>query len=212
MTIRLNSEHVQLLSSSPPSCSEEPQHRDDAGPGSPTSVRSLSKVLRTADAPEFALSVDDRLSAPIFPRPVTPPPLPPSAIGAQSNTAYRRSSPRKVSHRVRFADTLVSDVRCRPYTPVEDVSALFYSSEETTAFRMEYRLERKLLAASSPNEVLQRPLAKKSKRSISMVVVKTDDNLVETYTANDDLDFSTTGSDDIEFDNDSFWNGSLTFC
>jgi hypothetical protein len=99
----------------------------------------------------------------------------------------------------------VSEVWTRPYTKIEDVSHLFYSSDETAAFRQEYRLERKLLAAASEQSesLVQRPLAKRSKLSISLVVVKNDD-VVETYRADD-------SSSSFKFDNNSFWNGSMTW-
>jgi len=51
-----------------------------------------------------------------------------------------------VDRRVSFAPQLVTDIWTRPRTVPEDVSALFYSAQETQKFRQEYRLERKLLS------------------------------------------------------------------
>mmetsp|Transcript_5885 Transcript_5885/g.14469 ORF Transcript_5885/g.14469 Transcript_5885/m.14469 type:complete len:307 (-) Transcript_5885:866-1786(-) len=50
------------------------------------------------------------------------------------------------SSRVSFKDELVTDVWTRPYTPTEDVPSLFYSSDTIAQFRLEYRLERKVLS------------------------------------------------------------------
>lgn len=51
--------------------------------------------------------------------------------------------------RVTFATDLVTDVWTRERTPLEDVSLLYYSGDETTKFRQEYRLERKVLSELS---------------------------------------------------------------
>jgi len=83
-------------------------------------------------------------------------------------------------------------------------------------------MERKLLAAAAAQaeegyqeqaSIVQQPLAKRSKRSISMVVVMHNDTL-ETFTA--DAGQSCEGepldsNSDVSFDNDSFWSGSITW-
>mmetsp|Transcript_5884 Transcript_5884/g.14466 ORF Transcript_5884/g.14466 Transcript_5884/m.14466 type:complete len:301 (-) Transcript_5884:858-1760(-) len=60
------------------------------------------------------------------------------------------------SSRVSFKDELVTDVWTRPYTPTEDVPSLFYSSDTIAQFRLEYRLERKVLSelAVDPEQLL----------------------------------------------------------
>jgi len=208
MTIRLHAEHALLSSSHPHE--EAPQHTLSAVDGldfdkgahvvenyDDVSVRFPAVRAKSSD-------VESYVSDATAPRPVTPPPSPPS----------RR--------RVRFASSPVSCVWTRPYTKVQDVPTLFYSSEETAAFRQEYRMERKLLAAAAAQageghqqqaSIVQQPLAKRSKRSISMVVVMHNDTL-ETFTA--DAGQSCEGepldsNSDVSFDNDSFWSGSITW-
>jgi len=120
--------------------------------------------------------------------------------------------------RVSFAETLVSDEWTRPRTPRDQVSSLFYSTEETQRFRQEYRLERKVLSelsldADSHNldgENVSKLIAASStcqsgRHSISRVVVVHNDKL-ETFCNPKEEPLS----GDF-FDNDSFWSGSLTW-
>lgn len=208
MTIRLHAEHTLLSTSLPKE--EAPQHTLSAVDGldfdkSVHVVENYDDVsVRFSAVRAKSSDVESYVSDPTAPRPVTPPPSPPS----------RR--------RVRFASSPVSCVWTRPYTRVQDVPTLFYSSEETTAFRQEYRMERKLLAAAAAQaeegnlqqtSIVQQPLAKRSKRSISMVVVMHNDTL-ETFTADAGKSYEgePLGSNsDVSFDNDSFWSGSITW-
>lgn len=115
--------------------------------------------------------------------------------------------------RVSFANDLVTDAWTRPYTPRSEVSSLFYSTEETTRFRQEYRLERKLLSELSvdPTSIslddkdlsaLVSPSSPQQPFRISRVVVLHNDKL-ET--------FMDEANADDSFDNDSFWSGSITW-
>jgi len=201
MTIRLHAEHVQLLSTS--STSELPQHNDFSNNGSCPTVLRVPESSREAYEAKLVTQVHSLSSQPIlFARPVTPPVT--SSSGSEP-AAAADPNPNKSRRRVCFNKDLVSEVWTRPYTKAEDVSDLFYSNDETTTFRQEYRMERKLLAVATEQSetIVQRPLAKRSKRSISMVVVKSND-VVETYRADDSC--ST-----FSFDNNSFWNGAITW-
>lgn len=57
-----------------------------------------------------------------------------------------------VGRRVSFASQLVTDVWTREKTLPEDISNLYYSSQQTQTFRQEYRLERKVLNELSMSE------------------------------------------------------------
>jgi hypothetical protein len=131
-----------------------------------------------------------------------------------ASTASMSDSSLDDEKRVSFAETLVSDVWERPRTPPEDVSKLFFSSEETSRFRQEYRLERKLLAELDVDpethpvdeEELSALFANSStdRHRISRVVVLHNDKL-ETF-----LNPQQPKGDDF-FDSDSFWSGSITW-
>jgi hypothetical protein len=138
------------------------------------------------------------------------------------STASLSDSSYEDDKRVSFADTLVSDVWERPRTPPEEVSKLFFSSEETQRFRQEYRLERKLLAELDVDpethpvdeEELSALFATSSSQGstdrhrISRVVVLHNDKL-ETYLNPEQV--SKGAQDDGFFDNESFWSGSITW-
>jgi len=143
-----------------------------------------------------------------------------------STDSLSDDSTASIERRVTFASTLVTDEWTRPWTPREEVANLFYSSEETSSFRQEYRLERKVLnelsldADSFPveNEGLSNFLARtsncqpSSRHCISRVVVLHNDKLETFCSPNDFLEETKEpkGVDDF-FDNDSFWSGSLTW-
>eukprot|EP00934_Nitzschia_sp_Nitz4_P006079 Nitzschia sp. Nitz4//scaffold5_size260463//145637//146341//NITZ4_000988-RA/size260463-augustus-gene-0.34-mRNA-1//-1//CDS//3329555358//6069//frame0 len=123
--------------------------------------------------------------------------------------------------RVRFASSIVTDEWTRPFTPREEVSNLYYSTEDTNRFRCEYRLERKVLSELSLDPetcpvddishlIATTPLGQTSGRhSISRVVVL-HNNQLETFCDQSTLEKEQPLSGDF-FDNDSFWSGSLTW-
>jgi len=130
--------------------------------------------------------------------------------------------------RVSFADSLVTEIKECPRTPIEDVPFLFYSPEQLTRFRQEYRLERKLLAeldvdpSTTPVDVeeLSNLFATSDqaggRHHISRVVVLHEDK-IETFGNPEEMVKITSpcsGTEtniDVFFDNDSFWSGSLTW-
>jgi hypothetical protein len=138
------------------------------------------------------------------------------------STASLSDSSLEDDKRVSFADTLVSDVWERPRTPPEEVSKLFFSSEETQRFRQEYRLERKLLAELDVDpethpvdeEELSALFTSSTQGSIdrhriSRVVVLHNDKL-ETFLNPEQVCKQNPQGDDF-FDNESFWSGSITW-
>lgn len=89
------------------------------------------------------------------------------------------------------------------YLCLEQVSHALSLPRNALRFRQEYRLERKLQnELAIDREVLQEefvpPSCSSSRHNISRVVVLHNDK-VETF------------SDNIDFDNDSFWSGSITW-
>lgn len=149
------------------------------------------------------------------------------SLCTSSTDSLSSDSTHSIERRVSFAKTLVTDEWTRPWTPKEEVSSLFYSSEETQRFRHEYRLERKVLGELSididnhnlDSEELSSLIASTancqtpSRHCISRVVVMHNDRL-ETF-MNPDAPVSLPKEDESLsgdfFDSDSFWNGSLTW-
>lgn len=127
--------------------------------------------------------------------------------------------------RVSFAEPLVTQRWTRPYTPRDEISNLFYSTEETQRFRQEYRLERKLLTelAIDPesfpvdSEELSNLLTSTNQPSarhrISRVVVLHNDKLETFFNTDETITCSKMDvpSGDDFFDSDSFWSGSITW-
>lgn len=127
--------------------------------------------------------------------------------------------------RVSFAEPLVTQMWTRPYTPRDEISNLFYSTEETQRFRHEYRLERKLLTelAIDPDsfpvdsEELSNLLTSTNQPSarhrISRVVVLHNDKLETFFNTDETITCSKMDvpSGDDFFDSDSFWSGSITW-
>ncbi|GKY95896.1 hypothetical protein MPSEU_000550200 [Mayamaea pseudoterrestris] len=122
------------------------------------------------------------------------------------------SSMSECERRVSFFEHVVTDTWFRPYTPMADVEDLYYSVEDVARFRSEYRLERRLQSDSSSDDdvVDEAPSSKQTQLLddeddasasflISRVVVLHNDAL-QTLTCSMD-----------EFDNDSFWQGSITW-
>lgn len=130
------------------------------------------------------------------------------------------------NRRVSFSDTIVTDVRTRPFTPTEEVSNLFYSPEETDTFRQAYELERRQsdlsfnrddhldddrdLSDLNP-EAKEWTIQPAPCRRISYVVV-THNEKHETFLNLDDSKFQKDASaDDNFFDSDSFWRGDIVW-
>lgn len=120
--------------------------------------------------------------------------------------------------RVSFAAPLVTEVKTRPRTEEVDKPLLFYSEKETTRFRQQYRQERKSLSEEEGyddvhNVKLSSTDENCGRRRISRVVVDHNDSL-ETFYDSGSLSASSSSSssaNDVFFDNDNFWNGSLTW-
>jgi hypothetical protein len=131
--------------------------------------------------------------------------------------------------RVSFATPLVTEVNFRARTPESDKPLLFYSEKETTRFRQLYRQERRSIelieeeeddlqivtedftyeeAEGEPSCTVMPGL-----RRISRVVVEHNDNLETFYDFKDLLNLhkGETPGNDVFFDNDSFWSGSITW-
>lgn len=130
--------------------------------------------------------------------------------------------------RVSFAAPLVTEVRFRARTPEADKPLLFYSEKETTRFRQLYRQERKYSESPEEGEDVQivsqafnegASLASTveppvDRRRISRVVVEHNDSYETFYDLNDLNPLDKGGAaaaNDVFFDNDSFWSGSITW-
>jgi hypothetical protein len=149
-----------------------------------------------------------------------------------------RDAPSPPPRRVRFARSLVTDIRTRPRTRPEDQRVLYYTYEETQRFRQEYRLERNpgsCFAGTTPTpsgekedleseggeSAFQGPLGSNSRpHHISRVVVRHHDTLATFYDANllsmndpdDSTEFGVKNDKNGDFfDNDCFWSGSITW-
>jgi hypothetical protein len=136
--------------------------------------------------------------------------------------------------RVSFAAPLVTEVRFRARTPEADKPLLFYSEKETTKFRQLYRQERKAMDPYEEEDdvqiVSQDPFYVEAegdallastveppseRRRISRVVVEHNDSFETFYdfddVANPPQDGGASVGNDVFFDNDSFWSGSITW-
>jgi len=140
-----------------------------------------------------------------------------SISSCSSSSAFSRKSQIRV---VSFASQLVTEVRSRPRTLIEDLPSLYYTSDETKIFRQEYREERKLLSPVESDEGRScgGQIGSNIRHRISRVVVLHQDNL-ETFVDQDspikthsvtDTEYSKTAKVDF-FDIDSFWSGSITW-
>jgi hypothetical protein len=144
------------------------------------------------------------------------------------STASLSDSDSEIERRVSFADDLVTDEWTRPYTPKELIPTLYYSPEETSRFRQEYRLERKLLndlsidpvssddllssltstlsSSSAPSFSSSSSVVPTPRHRISRVVVLHNDKLVtfsdDEATSNDD-DECSDPCGPLDFDDDS---------
>ncbi|KAL9183831.1 hypothetical protein ACHAXT_004687 [Thalassiosira profunda] len=141
-----------------------------------------------------------------------------------------------IGRRVSFAEPLVTEVKTRPRTKTRDKQVLFYSQSETDRFRQLYREEREPLApvnSGSPKPLLGRagsaftpvqssnvqpdsestdkepPSAETSRRLISRVVVEHQDSFETFYDLNAALPGGGASEEFFDFDNDTFWSGSI---
>jgi len=141
--------------------------------------------------------------------------------------------------RVSFLDEIVTEVRTRPYTPRDEISNLYYTTEETDVFRQDYYFERRLrsnLASSfdgDDNEdddlfedddytelsaMISEANTKNSSSScchrISRVVVM-HNSKCETFLNPEEMPPSNPNcqfqGEDNFFDSDSFWSGSIAW-
>lgn len=158
-----------------------------------------------------------------------------SSVYTLSTTSLSEAdSSELIERRVSFAEDLVTEEWTREYTPKEEISNLFYSTEETQRFRQEYRMERKLISELSidtesmsvDNEELSELVASScqtpsntGRHRISRVVVLHNDKLETFFEPDQNLKESkpvqeyrkaVPTSNDF-FDNDSFWSGSITW-
>eukprot|EP00568_Trieres_chinensis_P006204 CAMPEP_0183307508 /NCGR_PEP_ID=MMETSP0160_2-20130417/17703_1 /TAXON_ID=2839 ORGANISM="Odontella Sinensis, Strain Grunow 1884" /NCGR_SAMPLE_ID=MMETSP0160_2 /ASSEMBLY_ACC=CAM_ASM_000250 /LENGTH=175 /DNA_ID=CAMNT_0025471105 /DNA_START=24 /DNA_END=548 /DNA_ORIENTATION=- len=150
---------------------------------------------------------------------------PPSSLDPCRCESESQSKPRRFRKRkcVSFADAMVSAVRTRPRTLEKERAALFYTADETSAFREEYRRERRAEAlsrsgldsldargsSSGPGSTLKRERegtmagagGARRRRRISRVVVQ-HQGLFSMFSDNDAACSTKSGA---FFDNDDFW-------
>lgn len=123
--------------------------------------------------------------------------------------------------RVSFAAPLVTEVKTRPRTKESDKGLLFYTQTETDRFRQTYREERlssdhvQNVDSSDSSSDKEPPSSEGGRRRISRVVVEHQDSFETFYDLNDLSSYSVqdggASMDDVFFDNDSFWSGSITW-
>eukprot|EP00584_Thalassiosira_punctigera_P015622 CAMPEP_0172550174 /NCGR_PEP_ID=MMETSP1067-20121228/26311_1 /TAXON_ID=265564 ORGANISM="Thalassiosira punctigera, Strain Tpunct2005C2" /NCGR_SAMPLE_ID=MMETSP1067 /ASSEMBLY_ACC=CAM_ASM_000444 /LENGTH=217 /DNA_ID=CAMNT_0013337675 /DNA_START=44 /DNA_END=694 /DNA_ORIENTATION=+ len=128
-------------------------------------------------------------------------------------------SGRTGERRVSFAVPLVTEVRTRPRTRVCDKKLLYYTQSETDRFRQVYREERQSLSSldEKAGSLDKEPPSSENscRRRISRVVVEHNDSLATFYDFDDlspySLENGGASMNDVFFDNDSFWSGSITW-
>jgi hypothetical protein len=150
-----------------------------------------------------------------------------SLSSCSSASSYSREGRER---RVSFATPLVTEINYRARTPEADKPLLYYSEKETTRFRQLYRQERRLVELSeegndvqivNPEGHIEGAEGEPSctvdlcgRRRISRVVVEHNDNFETFYDFNDLTNPLLKGGaspNDVFFDNDSFWSGSITW-
>merc|ERR1712228_275766 len=67
-----------------------------------------------------------------------------SIYTASTASLYSEDDDDDEVRRVSFAESVVTDVWTRPYTPKDEISKLYYSRTDEKRFREEYNFERKL--------------------------------------------------------------------
>lgn len=149
----------------------------------------------------------------------------PSLCASSVSSSFDESSDVATPRCVRFLDPLVSEVRYRPRTLPEDCEALFYTSDETRQFRRDYQMEKNqehfgYLSA----EQEQQDQTPKS-YDISRVVIMANNSTIQyennpwnnkycnkvSESKNVCAPSASSDSEEIFFDNDSFWTGSITW-
>lgn len=128
-----------------------------------------------------------------------------------------------IDRKVSFATPLVTEVKTRPRTEDCDKRLLFYTQTETDRFRQVYREERQSLTNNDVQNVSlpadKEPPSSESpgRRRISRVVVEHKESHETFYDSEDISSYSpqyggaSTSMDEVFFDNDSFWSGSITW-
>jgi len=126
-------------------------------------------------------------------------------------------SGRIAERRVTFADTLVTKVNTRPRTLDCDKRLLFYTQSETNRFRQVYREERQSCSLQMSDSSDKEPPSSENscRHRISRVVVEHNESLATFYDPDDysvnSLPKNGASSNDVFFDNDSFWSGSISW-
>ncbi|KAL7524944.1 hypothetical protein ACHAWF_001143 [Thalassiosira exigua] len=145
-------------------------------------------------------------------------PLDSDEISLSTCESLSSCSARIPRRRVSFAAPLVTAVKTRPRTKDSDKELLFYTRLETDrdspSFRQVYREEKQSLPLNVEDPGISDPSPSDFRRRISRVVVEHNDSHETFY----DFNGSSTslherggGMNDIFFDSDSFWSGSITW-
>ena len=129
------------------------------------------------------------------------------------------------SKRVSFCNTLVTNVKYRPVTKHSDKSLLYYTTAETDRFRQMYREERYRCSIKhiqngglsleegeeeEGEEELSSPIYQ-SRRRISRIVVNPKKSSKGGSFYDDFPSYILENDENDNFDNDSFWSGSITW-
>mmetsp|Transcript_1500 Transcript_1500/g.1915 ORF Transcript_1500/g.1915 Transcript_1500/m.1915 type:complete len:208 (+) Transcript_1500:38-661(+) len=184
-------------------------------------------VIDTCRNPEDSLSYDLRLStfSAVFDFKLLQSQFA-QDIPLRSNDDYTSTSPslsddssiESYMKKLRFADPLVTEVRTRPRTPREDISGLFYSSEQISQFREDYYESIESDRETYESEECQGYNPEDSTligTSCSMRQLQCSKRLVSKVS----IDYQgkhmhlmeKQADDDHLFDNPAFWNGSITW-
>jgi hypothetical protein len=141
-----------------------------------------------------------------------------SSVSSSSDESSDVATPRCVS----FLDPLVSEVRYRPRTLPEDCEALFYTSDETRQFRRDYHIERNQEHFDAPSAEQEQQDQTPKSYDISRVVIMANNSTIQyennpwnntygTKISESKNVCASSDSEEIFFDNDSFWTGSITW-
>jgi len=122
--------------------------------------------------------------------------------------------------RVSFAESVVTDVWTRPYTPEEERCNLYYSRADEKRFREEYNFERQLsidpetfledsTSDEQPSNLSSRQNQKNNSHYDISHLVVVHKNKFESFPMNQ-IEKDHTSADNF-FDSDSFWSGSIVW-
>eukprot|EP00571_Detonula_confervacea_P017386 CAMPEP_0172298902 /NCGR_PEP_ID=MMETSP1058-20130122/1340_1 /TAXON_ID=83371 /ORGANISM="Detonula confervacea, Strain CCMP 353" /LENGTH=219 /DNA_ID=CAMNT_0013008197 /DNA_START=34 /DNA_END=690 /DNA_ORIENTATION=+ len=144
-------------------------------------------------------------------------------ISLSSDSSASSCSGGSIERRVSFAAPLVTEVKMRPRTKDCDKGLLFYTQSETDRFRQIYREERHSISTdnvqnvspSDPSDKEPPSSESSGRRRISRVVIEHEESLETFYDTDDFSSYSPQNGgasiDEVFFDNDSFWSGSITW-